>query len=56
MHGHQRSHKLSATSNSLFKYNLWRLIAITWFLYLGVEVEWHLLALILISTHALIFL
>jgi len=24
--------------------------------YLGVEVEWHLLALILISTHVLIFL
>jgi len=24
--------------------------------YLGVEVEWHLIALILISTHALIFL
>ena len=33
MHAHQRSHKISATSNSLFKYNHLRLAAITQFLF-----------------------
>lgn len=43
---HQRSHKLNATSNSLFKFNLWRLLAITWFFYIDVEVGWHLITLL----------
>jgi len=37
-------------------YNLWRLIAITWFFILGVEVGRNLLASILISTHVLILI
>lgn len=56
MHVHQRSHYLSAISNSLFKYNRWRLFAITWFCCLGVEVEWPLIALILLLTNVFVFI
>ena len=43
MHIHPRRHILNATSNSLFKYNLWRPMAITWFFVFGVEVGWQLI-------------
>jgi len=46
MHAHQRSHLLSAISNSLFKYDHKGACRYVIF-FLGVEVEWHSLLLIL---------
>jgi len=46
MHAHPRSSFKCHLKLPFLKYNLWRPLAITWFLSVGVRVGWHLLTVI----------